>query len=328
MKIYTAITRADNYIKLSNDEETVTIPAAAYVAVDDNSGYISVKNTATRKTFGLIKKNVTPPTPPTPTHDYSQDYFTIISREDNNAIVFGEDGSTMESYYLTISASTDNGETWTSYTSTSGAGTTIATLNTGEKVLVKGENNSYFSYEYSRGNYFDGSKTFDVEGNVMSLINGDNFTGATELTSYRSFHALLSWSKVVSAENLVIPVVNQHTCSYMFGRCTSLTTAPKTLSATTLSTGSYMNMFQDCTSLTTAPELPATTLAMGCYYQMFKGCSNLNYIKMLATDASATNSLYHWVDGVAATGTFVKSSAATLAEGVSGIPAGWTVQEV
>jgi hypothetical protein len=59
---------------------------------------------------------------------------------------------------------------------------------------------------------------------------------------------------------------------------------------------------------------------------MFRDCSKLNYIKMLATDISASNCLENWVSGVSSTGTFVKNPAmTTLHYGWSGIPEGWTV---
>jgi hypothetical protein len=61
---------------------------------------------------------------------------------------------------------------------------------------------------------------------------------------------------------------------------------------------------------------------------MFDSCSNLNYIKMLATDISATTCLLDWVYGVSSTGTFVKNPALseeTIGRGISGIPEGWTV---
>jgi hypothetical protein len=87
-------------------------------------------------------------------------------------------------------------------------------------------------------------------------------------------------------------------------------------------------MFYSCTSLTTAPELPATTLTNYCYYGMFFNCSNLKYIKMLATNISASNCLNNWVSNVSGTGTFVKNPAMTsLPSGASGIPSGWKVQD-
>ena len=85
-------------------------------------------------------------------------------------------------------------------------------------------------------------------------------------------------------------------------------------------------MFYGCTSLTTAPELPATTLVSYCYYYIFRDCSKLNKITMLATDISANNCLNNWVNGVSATGTFVKDANMTsLPTGTSGVPSGWTV---
>ena len=111
----------------------------------------------------------------------------------------------------------------------------------------------------------------------------------------------------------------------MFQGCSSLTTAPA-LPATTLKDYCYNGMFLECTSLTTAPELPATTLVSNCYGLMFVYCNKLNYIKMLATNISASDCLYNWVSGVASSGTFVRHADMTsLPTGASGIPSGWTV---
>lgn len=85
-------------------------------------------------------------------------------------------------------------------------------------------------------------------------------------------------------------------------------------------------MFVKCDSLVKAPELPARTLIESCYRGMFEGCNNLKYIKMLATDISASGCLESWVSGVASVGTFVKSPEATWeVYGDSGIPNGWYV---
>jgi hypothetical protein len=112
----------------------------------------------------------------------------------------------------------------------------------------------------------------------------------------------------------------------MFLNCTSLTTAPE-LPATTLAEICYYYMFQGCTSLTTAPELPATTLANQCYESMFSGCTNLNYIKAMFITTPSKTYTRNWVSGVAASGTFVKNSAATwTTTGTNGVPTGWTVE--
>ena len=117
-------------------------------------------------------------------------------------------------------------------------------------------------------------------------------------------------------------------CYYnMFYDCTSLTTAPA-LPATTLAYGCYAYMFEGCTSLTTAPALPATTLETRCYNNMFKGCTKLNSVTCLATDISASNATNNWLSGVAATGTFTKAGMTSWTTGASGIPSGWTKNNI
>ena len=86
-------------------------------------------------------------------------------------------------------------------------------------------------------------------------------------------------------------------------------------------------MFYGCTNLTTAPVLPATTLVQSCYSSMFRGCTSLNYIKATFTTTPSSTYTSNWVNGVSATGTFVKNSAATwTTTGNNGIPTGWTVE--
>ena len=119
----------------------------------------------------------------------------------------------------------------------------------------------------------------------------------------------------------------QNCYSHMFQGCTNLTTAPE-LPATNLPTNCYEYMFYGCTSLTTAPELPATRLDnYYCYRYMFYGCSSLNYIKAMFTTTPSNSYTQNWVDGVSATGTFVKNASATwTTTGTNGVPSGWTIQ--
>lgn len=121
-------------------------------------------------------------------------------------------------------------------------------------------------------------------------------------------------------------------CYYgMFKGCTSLTTAPA-LPATTLASSCYVSMFEGCTSLSASPVLPAPTMVGGCYTTMFYGCSNLSRIDCYATNPSITGTWDNpytrsWVDGVAASGTFVKAPSATWEIGVNGIPTSWVTQD-
>ena len=133
-------------------------------------------------------------------------------------------------------------------------------------------------------------------------------------------------TSLTTAPALPATTVADYCYSGMFEYCSSLTTAP-ILYATTLAQFCYSGMFNGCTSLTTAPTLPAITLETGCYYNIFYGCSNLNYIKAMFTTAPGNEYTQNWVNGVSATGTFVKNSAASwTTTGTSGVPSGWTVE--
>lgn len=56
-KIYEIVEQNEQYIKLRSDDEITLLPTNSTILVDDNSGFISIKNTASRKTIGLIKNN-------------------------------------------------------------------------------------------------------------------------------------------------------------------------------------------------------------------------------------------------------------------------------
>ena len=244
---------------------------------------------------------------------------------------------------------------WYDITSNTGASAPSISVSAGDVLQFKGDNATY-AYGTSYYNRFVGTAKFEVEGNIMSLIDSQNFATATTLeTSYTFCRLFYDCSGLTSAENLVLPATTlvSQCYSYMFQGCTSLTTAPELpattlvsqcysymfngctslttaseLPATTLANYCYTYMFQGCTSLTTAPALPATTLADSCYYGMFSGCTNLNYIKCLATDISASNCTTNWTMGVSSTGTFVKNpNMSSWTTGANGIPTNWTVVE-
>ena len=118
----------------------------------------------------------------------------------------------------------------------------------------------------------------------------------------------------------------------MFKGCTSLRTTPVmnlTVFYGPRTSNALNEMFAGCTSLTSATLPNVATLDTTCYKSIFSGCSNLSYIKCTATDLSATDCTAGWVEGVAASGTFVKAASAdwSVKTGNDGIPAGWTVQD-
>lgn len=326
-------------------------------------------------------------------HDYSQDYFTTVALE-NGTISFDILKSIGTDMITSISYSTDNGKTWTTTNNVDDKSENLVinvSVSEGDKLLWKGVAQQLTYYDNDDedfyNSFFSSDCEFDVMGNVMSLLYGDNFVGETTITKEGCFFGLFydyydgeKECLVVNANNLKLPATTLVGNCYrdMFQGCINLTTAPELL-ATTLADGCYRSMFSGCTSLTSAPQLPATTLTSSCYESMFKGCTNLttppqlpattlvdycyyymfydctgltsapelpattlasscydyifynctslNYIKAMFTTTPSILYTRNWVNGVAASGTFVKNSAAQWdVSGVDGIPNGWTIQ--
>lgn len=209
-----------------------------------------------------------------PKHDYASDYLTfdIVSGGTINWLAVGDDIA------KTISYSTDNGQTWTEITSSTGG--TSFNVSVGDRLLFKGENNAY-AFGLNRYSTFSGSTaSFNVEGNIMSLIYGDNFRGQTTLSKQHCFLQFFRTTNVVDASRLILSGMGQNCYQSMFEGCSSLI-APPVLPATTLAKNCYYQMFYGCTSLTTSPALPATTLAQSCYERMFNGCTSLTEAPVL-----------------------------------------------
>ena len=169
----------------------------------------------------------------------------------------------------------------------------------------------------------------NIGGNIMSLLFGSNYANNSSLIGYDyAFCFLFYFQKIVDASKLILPTtLAPHCYDRMFTYCQDLVNAPA-LPDAVLKDSCYRYMFANCYSLTEAPPLRASVLANKCYELMFKECKNLQSIKMLATDITAEGCFDSWVDGVAINGTFVKAKGVTLPSGTSGIPSGWTVEEV
>ena len=217
-------------------------------------------------------------------------------------------------------------------------------------ILVRG---SGFSNDMTTGTikaflFGDEDQLVDCTGNIMCLIdysdltcemtNAGQFAGlfynckalrtapdlpATDLTPACYFGLFIMCSNLSAAPELPATTLAQQCYSTMFAMCSSLTVAPE-LPATTLAQQCYNSMFGMCSSLTVAPELPATTLVDGCYNEMFEGCSSLNYVKAMFLDV-VDDCLEDWLEGVAATGTFIRHDLASWNKAEAGIPDDWTV---
>ena len=283
--------------------------------------------------------------------DYSAQYLTLVAETDDVTFYYSTTSSSNVLQY-----SLDSGTTWNNLTN----GNSTTAIDSGDKVMFKA---SGLTVDSERGiGKIIPSASASIEGNIMSLIYGDNFSGQTTIQNNYQFRKLFSGdTTITSAENMVMPAttVTKQCYSQMFQGCSNLTKTPKTigsstmtwngdfcwsdmfnsctslttvpsglLPATNLSSACYWCLFQNCTSLTTAPILPATTLVSNCYLSMFDGCSNLNYIEAMFTTSPSSSYMSNWVNGVASSGTFVKNSSATWTSscGISTYPCNWTIQ--
>lgn len=220
-----------------------------------------------------------------------------------------------------VQYSTD-GTTWTNYSSA----ITLAAV--GNKVSFRGNNDTY---DDSSDAKFQCSADCYIYGNIMSLVEPENYATATELTAYNTFCKMFldnTHIKNHATKDLALPATTlAKGCYYnMFYGCTGLTRAPE-LPATTLANNCYRGMFKGCTGLTSAPELPATTLASNCYREMFQNCSILSSVTCFATNY-ASSATQNWLSGVASSGTFYAPTNGyfnNLNRSVDSIPSGWNI---
>ena len=265
------VTTSDTWLTLSADAGTGD--ATLDVAAEENTSITRRSGTVTFSAGGnSYIVNVTQTGIGT-----NKNYLTFEALE-NSTFTFSRND---------LQYSLDGGTTWT----TLPAGTASPTVQAGERIMWKAE----LTPNSSNGiGTFSSTGKFNAEGNIMSLLYGDDFVGQTSLSDKSwAFYRLFYCTWIVNAGNLVLPATTLAVrCYYeMFKSCSNLTSAPE-LPATTLASNCYGYMFEGCTSLTTAPELPATTLTGHCYEEMFCGCTSLTTAPELPATTLA-NSCYN-----------------------------------
>lgn len=219
---------------------------------------------------------------------YENQYLTIIPRGNCQIIPTSMEGTPC--YY-----SLDSGDTWVQAENNVG----ISALD-GQKVMFKKEyyKPSYGNLTFPTG-HFNVTEDYDLEGNIMSMVYGDDFYDKTDLSGKDSVFESMFWcslrthtlpfeyyGSVVNAENLILPATTLASACYqnMFKGCSSLIAAPE-LPAMTLAPLCYDYMFYGCGSLVTPPDLPATTLAEECYCGMFERCTSLTKSPVLPAES-------------------------------------------
>lgn len=233
------------------------------------------------------------------------DYLTMTVLN-SGVLRFISNNGYIKFFYYSI-----NGEDWVRASSGTYPSPKV-TLNAGDVVRLRGNvcENSDCTYGTDLNFAAQDGLKYNLDGNIMSMIQSSNFSGLTDLSSYTNVFMGMFWG-----------VHNSSNCGLVDA-------SGLLLPATTLGTGCYKDLFKTQRLLTKAPTLPASILVEDCYEEMFKDCSNLNKIKCLATNISATDCTTDWVKNVSSSGTFTKkTSMNNWTTGASGIPSNWTIQD-
>lgn len=174
---------------------------------------------------------------------------------------------------------------------------TTISLSKGDKLTLYGINPQYGDRNLGNSTNIICSADCYIYGNIMSIINMNEYKFQTVLNYDFAFANLFNGNalngnahiKNHPSKALVLPATTLATGCYlsMFHNCKDLTKVPFTLPATILTQRCYTQMFYGCTSLKTAPNLPAMTLADGCYWNMF---SNTGLTKAPALPATTLTS--------------------------------------
>ena len=159
-----------------------------------------------------------------------------------------------------------------------------------------------------------GTKNIEVCGNIMSLVDGTNYSTMTEIPSEYCFYRLFRDSvksgpacSNVKASRLLLPATTLKKGCYeeMFSGVGSYLIAagvPTELPAANLVHSCYKNMFKGCTTITSTPAIKALSLQdcdgdiTDCCAGMFNGCTNVATVTTSFLDwGSTTGPTLNWI---------------------------------
>lgn len=149
---------------------------------------------------------------------YSKEYTTFNIVSGGNIYWRAYSNEAVRTIYIS-----KNGGEWTEITSTTGTGLAIA-VESGDVLRVKGYNTNYC--EGANGeSRFGATASFEVCGNILSLIYGDDFVGKDEVPSGHTFcYMFYECSTLLSIENLALPIKQLPVSCYtsMFHGCSNI----------------------------------------------------------------------------------------------------------
>lgn len=232
---------------------------------------------------------------------YPERYFIIHNLEDRWGIFTMNHMYGKELPDVTITYSTDSGETW-------------ATIeHFGEGVY------NYVSIPPLGTVYVDGSSN-------QGILNGGNYRGTITVNVNYEISGYLS---AFAGDPDPSTVTSAGEYNYLFYNQDTLINASGLKMHSTLTDSCYSGLFYDCNNLVSAPSvLPATTIEANAYRYMFYNCGSLQSLTCLATDISAAGCTDNWLAGVGVNGTFYcdPTMVNSWPTGNNGCPSTWTIQ--
>lgn len=159
-------------------------------------------------------------------------------------------------------------------------GSYYISVQSGDTIHFKAVRSTYCPSENAPYRMFRRSTaTYDVEGNIMSLIYGEDFDNNTEFAEGSRNNLIRAFydEPVRDASKLILPAsyVNEQAYKTMFRGCSNLIQGPVIL-ANDFGPMACEYMFAECTALTGTPEINATgSISDWAFHETFSGCTAL-----------------------------------------------------
>lgn len=289
-----------SFSQMSGSGDTdVTVTASSYSDLVERTTNLQLSGVSKSVIIPVTQYGIYNPHP----EDYYSNYLTFQILTGGTIVWCCQEGNS--EYQKTVEYRI-NGGNWISITSKQPTGPSSAktidascvfNVSSGDVIEWRGYNTTYAKddgYYYcccfkgrNEDNGYGGTAKYNVYGNIMSLVYGDNFLNNNVLPTSYTFSSLFVASNAVACENLVLPATSLTKACYcwMFQGSNSLLTAPE-LPATELHDMCYNMMFAFCDSLVIPPTvLPATSIVLRngvypsyCYSAMFENCFSLTRI--------------------------------------------------
>lgn len=217
--------------------------------------------------------------------DVKAKYLTIESIADGTTFFVAQQKNPTTSHAVELQYSLDDGATWQQYAlpAANESGSSIE-LQNGQKLLLKGNNplgfNEAYIIDYTTGpaaNFaykLQGSGSYKIYGNALSLIYGDRFQYYKTLPNHGSFGRLFQQNTALTAADIYIGEDTEHYAGFQIFTLNSQLT---TIKLHGIATGdAFVSAFYGCTSLET---VDLTYISGNCsFYQAFTASNVKNVL--------------------------------------------------